>query len=145
LNVREFKADKARIFIEFLLLWRRQFPKDLLDTEQLVDLWLTREERLTVSDLAHDAASRPNVNFFTVVWRQKQFRRSVPPSRHVISETSARFWIQNAGKTKVANFKFLSLGVNQQVFWLDVTVDHVVTMTVLNRFENLIEVEFNVL
>ena len=45
-------------------IWER--AEDLLDNEELIDLGITWEKRLTVHELAHYAADGPNVDFFAV-------------------------------------------------------------------------------
>ena len=84
LNIREFKTDESGVLVEFFLLATSQFAKNFLDTEELVDLRLAREQGLTVRDLAHDAARCPDVHFFSVIVAQQQLWRSIPPRRHVV-------------------------------------------------------------
>lgn len=84
--VRKFEADEARVFCKLLLLERCEGTEDLLDLEQLVDLALTREQWLTICQLAHDAADGPDVDLLGVAVRQEKLRSSVPTSRHVVRQ-----------------------------------------------------------
>lgn len=145
LNIREFKTYEPWVLVKFFLLTGSQFSKYFLDAEELIDLRLAREESLAIRDLAHDAARCPYVHFFAVVVAQKQFWRPVPPSRHVVSETGrARFVAEHSGKAKVADLEHLRLRVDQQILRLDVSMDHVVAMTVLDRLKNLVQIPLDV-
>lgn len=53
---------EARVVVEELHLLRREGSQDLLDGEELVDLALSREQRLPVAQLPQDAAHRPHVH-----------------------------------------------------------------------------------
>ena len=141
LNIREFKTDESWVLVKFFLLTGSQFSKNFLDAEELVDLRLTREESLAIRDLAHDAARCPDVHFFAVVVAQKQFWRPVPPGRHVVSQAGrARFVAEHSGKAKVADLEHFRLRVDQQILRLDVSMDHVIAVTVLDRLENLVQI-----
>lgn len=56
------QAVEAGIVIEELHLLRRQGSQHLLNGEELVNLALSREQRLPVTQLSQDAAHRPHVH-----------------------------------------------------------------------------------
>jgi len=63
-----------------------------LDYEKLVDLGFSREERLSVHELAHDAPNCPNVDFFSirhVVADEQEFWRAIPSSGDIVCEFRA--------------------------------------------------------
>lgn len=57
---------EARVAVEELHLLRRKWSQNFLDGEELVDLALAREERLSIAQLSQDAAHRPHVHRLAV-------------------------------------------------------------------------------
>jgi len=74
---------------------------------------------------------------------EKQFGRTVPPGGDIVCEAHACFVIQNSCEPKIANSKIIVLRVDEQVFWLDVSVDNVTPMTVLDGLQQLVNVGFD--
>ena len=126
-------ADKPWVVVELLLQRRRQLSADLLDAEELVDLRLTWEERVSIGYFSHDAANRPNVDWFTVHIAEQKLRCPVPPCGHVVGQPGlALFLVDGSRKTKVTEPQIVILGVDEKVFWLDISMDDVVSMAKLN-------------
>lgn len=89
-NVRELEAVEARVLAEALLLIVRERSEHLLNKIQLVHFRVSREQRLPVTELSHDAADGPHVNFGAILGiTQQQLRGSIPASRYVISHLAA--------------------------------------------------------
>mmetsp|Transcript_71286 Transcript_71286/g.206723 ORF Transcript_71286/g.206723 Transcript_71286/m.206723 type:complete len:308 (+) Transcript_71286:435-1358(+) len=65
-HIGELDAEEPRIAEEHLHVLRDEGAKHLLDHEQLVHLRFTGEQGLPVSELAHDAADRPDVDVLAV-------------------------------------------------------------------------------
>jgi len=64
-----------------------QRSKDLLDHKELVHLRLPCKKRLSVGELTHDAAERPDVNILAIVCRpQEQLGCSVPARGNVVRQ-----------------------------------------------------------
>jgi hypothetical protein len=123
-DLREAHAEEAWVFAEgFLMVWS-QFSQGLLDEIELVELILSREERISVDQLSHDAPGRPEIHFSSIGHSHEQFRRTVPPGGHVISE-----FLVSLGRlpceAKVADLQLLAV-TDQQVLGLDVAVQQVV-------------------
>ena len=52
--------------------------------------------------------------------------------------------IKHSSESKVANFEVTLLRVDEKILRLDVSVDHVVAVAVLNRFEDLVQVNAHI-
>ena len=63
----ELETVEARILAEALLLVFSERPEHLLNEKELVHFGVAREQRLTVTQLAHDAADGPHVNLRAVL------------------------------------------------------------------------------
>ena len=73
----DLEAFEAGVLVEHLHLVGRKLTEHLLDGEQLVDFALARKQRLSVRQLAKDAADRPDVHCLAV-------RSSVSEETHSI-------------------------------------------------------------
>jgi hypothetical protein len=62
----KFQALVSCVPIELVLKEVRERTEHLLDNKELVDLTVSREKRLTIHELSHDASNSPNVYFFTI-------------------------------------------------------------------------------
>ena len=80
----ELQTHKPRILIKKLLLVRCQLAKDFLNAEKLVNFWLTGEQGIAIRDFSHNAPNGPNIDLFSVLVAQEEFRRSVPACRHIV-------------------------------------------------------------
>jgi len=65
-NLWELQPLIPRVPVEFVLQEVRQWTQNLLDDEELVDFRVSREERLSIHKLAHDAANSPDIDLFAI-------------------------------------------------------------------------------
>lgn len=106
------------------------------DLEDLVDLGVTREKRLTGSHLGEDAANGPHVNTSGVLAATEQnFGRAVPESDDLVGVSAERN-TKGASQTKIGQLQ-VALLVDEQVLRLQVTVQDAVGMAVARALEEL--------
>ena len=106
------------------------------DLEDLVDLGVTREKRLTGSHLGEDAANGPHVNTSGVLAATEQnFGRTVPESDDLVGVSAERN-TKGASQTKIGQLQ-VALLVDEQVLRLQVTVQDAVGMAVARALEEL--------
>ena len=106
------------------------------DLEYLVDLGVTREERLAGSHLGEDAANGPHVDTSGVLAATEQnFRRAVPECDDLVSVSAERN-TKGASQTKIGQLQ-VALLVDEQVLRLQVTVQDAVGMAVARALEEL--------
>ena len=65
-------AQESWIFPKHFLLLVGQRPKNFLDHVKLIYLVITWEQRLTISEFAHDATYGPEINWLAIVVIGKQ-------------------------------------------------------------------------
>ena len=138
-NVRKFETLIPCISAEFFMQKIRKWPENFLYNEELINFRITRKQRLSVHQLAHNAANSPNIDFLSIrkILRYKQkLRRPIPSRRYVVRQLRAlttriffsSIWTLVAGwlnpiipvfqinmpcKSKVANFELVSLWRDQ--------------------------------
>lgn len=106
------------------------------DLEYLVDLGVTREERLAGSHLGEDAANGPHVDTSGVLATTEQnFGRAVPESDDLVGVSAERN-TEGASQTEISQLQVAFL-VDEQVLWLQVTVENAVGMAVARALEEL--------
>ena len=110
--------------------------KNAEDLEDLVDLGITREERLACSHLSEDATDGPHVDTSGVLAATEQnFRSAVPESNDFVG-VSAKWDTKGASKTEISQLQ-VALFVDEQVLRLEVTVEDTVSMAVAGTLEEL--------
>ena len=110
--------------------------KDAEDLEDLVDLRVTREERLAGSHLGEDTADGPHVDTSGVLAATEQnFGRAVPESDDLVSVGAERD-AEGASETEIGQLQ-VTLLVDEQVLRLQVTVEDAVGVAVASAFEQL--------
>ena len=112
---------------------------------QLIHVGLTREQRLPVGELAHDASDRPRVHLGSVFLRsQQQLGRSVPPRGYVICENFVGLVsLELACKAKIAEFERVRARIvraDEQVLRFDVPVHDVVSVAPRDCLDELPDV-----
>lgn len=106
------------------------------DLEDLIDLRVTREERLAGSHLGEDAANGPHVDTSGVLATTEQnFGRAVPESDDLVGVSAERN-TEGASQTEICQLQVAFL-VDEQVLWLQVTVENAVGMAVARALEEL--------
>ena len=95
----------------------------MLDEEQLVNFVLARKHGSTIDELTENAADSPYVDLFGVLAAHQKFWRPIPPSCHVVSKLLVLF-TQQPREPEIAYFEDVLIAY-QQVFWLNVPVNHV--------------------
>lgn len=157
-NIWELQTLESSVAAEFFLKEVRKWTKHFLNNVELINFRVSREQRLSIHKLAHNAPDGPDVNFLSirqVVRNQKQFRRSVPPRGNVVGEfgtcilssrvvvfvstlalvtglNSALLLANKPGEPEVADFELVGLGADEEVFRFDVPVHDVLRMEVLD-------------
>jgi hypothetical protein len=104
-----------------------------LNQKQLIKLVLPWKQRVTIDKLAHNATDSPQINFLPVFSPHKQFRRPVPPSRHVVCQILVLLPPDLSGKPEIAYFETL-LAADQQIFGFDVPVHNILLVEVGQPF-----------
>mmetsp|Transcript_10913 Transcript_10913/g.27526 ORF Transcript_10913/g.27526 Transcript_10913/m.27526 type:complete len:305 (+) Transcript_10913:506-1420(+) len=98
---------------------------------------LAWEQGLPPQKLRKDAANRPNVDGCCVLGAaQQQLGRPVPPRHHVLRHVL--LFAVGPGETKVADFQ-VTVRVQEQVGWLEISVEHVRRVDVLEAPEQLVD------
>mmetsp|Transcript_19412 Transcript_19412/g.42049 ORF Transcript_19412/g.42049 Transcript_19412/m.42049 type:complete len:493 (-) Transcript_19412:1312-2790(-) len=146
----EHDALVVRVAVKQLLLAGRDWPQDLLDLVQLVQVAVARKQGLAVHQLTHEAADGPHVDGRPVHGlhvlallpeggAQQQLGGAVPPRGHVVCQGLPGL-VDEARKSKIAQLEPAVL-VHQQVLWLDVAVDHPLLVYVGDGGAQLVENE----
>jgi len=122
-------------------------PQVVEDLIELINVIPALEDRFPEKELREDASNRPNINGGGVVGEtQHDLWRSIPPGSNVFGhETLVRASLGvgtsprriSSCETEVADFE-LTVGINQEVTRLEVTMDDVSGMNVLETTEGLI-------
>ena len=104
---REPNAVESVVARQLFPLLTRHGAHGFTHDVQLIHVGLTREQRLPIRELAHDASDRPRVHLGSVFLRpQQQLRRSVPPRGYVICENFVGLVsLELACKAKIAEFE----------------------------------------
>ena len=106
------------------------------DLEDLVDLGVTREERLAGGHLGEDAANGPHVDTSGVLATTEQnLRRAVPEGDDLVSVGAERN-TEGASETKIGQLQ-VALLVDEQVLRLEVAVQNAVGVAVASALEEL--------
>ena len=109
-------------------------PEDFV---QLVNLRVTREQRLSCGHLSKDAAHTPDIHRSGVGTRpEEDFRGSVPQSDDFVGVRAQRH-IESTSQTKVSQLHSTAL-VHQQVLRLQVAVQNAVRVAVGEAIQQLI-------
>ena len=120
-----------------LVLVRR--TEDAEDLEDLVDLAVPHEKRSLLQHLGEDATRAPDVDAERVVLRTKQdLGASVPEGDDLVSVRLDRE-SEGSGQAKIGELDCLAVAANEQVLWLQVSVENAVRMQENERLQNLIQ------
>mmetsp|Transcript_4134 Transcript_4134/g.6219 ORF Transcript_4134/g.6219 Transcript_4134/m.6219 type:complete len:252 (-) Transcript_4134:107-862(-) len=114
---------------------------NLDDAIELVHGRVTWKHWFTTKEFTKNATNRPNINTFGVLGRTKQnFWCAVPARGNIISQHWICCCVKRRNRTREAKISQLekTLRVEQQVAWLDITMNHFSRMHVFERFEQLI-------
>lgn len=108
-------------------------PEDL---EDLVNLRVAREERLSCAHLGKDATNGPHVNASRVLAStQENLGGSVPQSDDLVGVCAQRN-TKGAGKTEIGELE-VALLVNEEVLGLEIAVQDAVGVAVLDAIAKL--------
>lgn len=109
----------------------------LEDLEDLVNLGITREERLAGAHLSKDASNRPHVNTRRVLTStQQNLWRAIPQSDNLV-RVCAQGDAERAGKTEISQLE-VSLAVDEEVLGLEIAVQNAVAMAVAHAVAQLV-------
>ena len=50
---------------------------------------------------------------------------------------------QVSGKPKITDLELISFGANQEIFWFDISMHHILTMEVIHGFQKLVNEELH--
>ena len=137
---REGKSDFGCQLVPFRPLGGGGTSHNSASLINLVCLIITRKKRSQKVQLCHYSPTRKDVNWRIVVCRTEQnFRSSIPPCTHVISEgwSGPDF----SSESKIGNFNSFSL--DQQVFRLHITVEKAMLMHVRKSLQSLVHYRLN--
>ena len=113
--------------------------EDAEDLEDLVDLTVTHEKRPLLQHLGKDATRAPDVDAERVVLRTKQdLGASVPEGDDLVSVCLDRE-SEGSGQAEIGELDCLAVAANEQVLWLQVSVENPVRMQENERLQNLIQ------
>lgn len=108
-------------------------PEDLKD---LVNLRVSREQRLACAHLGEDAADRPHVDTSRVLATTEQNLWSTVPQSNNLMSVCAQRDAKGAGETKIGQLE-VALTIDQQVLRFQIAVQDPVTVAVANAFAQL--------
>lgn len=110
--------------------------EDAEDLEDLVDFGVTGEERLARGHLGEDAANGPHVDAGGVLaTTEENFRGAVPESDDFVG-VGAKRHTESASETEISQLE-VALLVDEQVLWLQVTVQNAVGVAVAGALQQL--------
>ena len=113
--------------------------EDAEDLENLVNLTVTHEKRPLLQHLGKDATRAPDVDAERVVLRTKQdLGASVPEGDDLVSVCLDRE-SEGSGQAEIGELDCLAVAANEQVLWLQVSVENAVRMQENERLQNLIQ------
>ncbi len=107
------------------IIWRG--TEELSDDRELVDVILSREQRLALQHLCKDAPRTPDVNLHIIFLPCKHDLRSSVVSRRDIS---GHLRILNTGETEVADLEIAVL-IDEDVARLEIAMDDTCRMDIL--------------
>jgi len=111
----------------------------------LLDVVLSGEHNLSIHDFSKWASRRPDVHFLGVlVTRKHNFWSSIVSCDDVLCQVFSFLFAQASAETKVTNFEVAVL-IQQDVAWLQVSVNHVCWMQKLKCSQDLIDKVLDVL
>ena len=55
-----------------------------MDTEELIDFRLSWEQSISISDLTHDTACGPNINFLSIKVAEKKLGSTIPTRGDIV-------------------------------------------------------------
>jgi len=102
----------------------------------LVELILSREQRVAIYEFTHDAAYCPQVNLLTVFASDQKLRRPVPSCCHIICQTTFLLFSNLTGETKITDFE-AAVSTDEQILGFDISVYYVLLVEVGEAFEEL--------
>ena len=110
---------------------------DLENSVQLVHCWCTWKEWLTNQQLSKNAPHCPHVHPLSVLrWSQKNLGSAVPSSGNIVSENwvllSPRILENWSCQPKVTQLQ-VTLGIQQTIWWFQISVHQSTRMQILNR------------
>lgn len=111
---------------------------ELENLEDLIDLTISTEERLFLSQLSENAAYCPDVNSKAVLFLTKQnFGGTIPESLNLMSEcfNGKR---EGSSKSEICNFES-SCSINEKILGLKIPMDDPPSMAVVDAIAKLVE------
>ena len=119
--------------------------EDLEDLEDLVDLRVAHEERSALDHLSEDAACGPEVDAKTVGLLSEENLRAAVPERDDLVGVRLNWQAERSGQSEVSQLDIHSLRVDEQVLWLQISVEDAVLVQVDQRLQDLIQEELGLL
>lgn len=102
--------------VDHIIRWRSQ---KLSDDRKLVDMVLSREQRLALEHFGEDTSCAPNIDLYVVLLpREHNLWRSVVPGGNI----AGHLGILDTGQAKIANLEIAVL-INQDVARFQVSVN----------------------
>lgn len=136
------EVHMARMSLELIeqLLVRR--AQDVMYLVHLIEFIISWEKWEQGDDFKHDAADAPKVHLVAVIAvSEEAFGRSVPPRGDVLGV--GLLGVDASARPEVGQ---LDLVLHQQnVFWLDISMENAVTMHVIYCFHELVHVVLDTL
>jgi hypothetical protein len=110
--------------------------------KKLIYLGLSWEERLTISELAHDAPYGPYVHLFGVPVTEEELRTSIPSGSHIICHLWVLFRLRYIPcESEVTKFKIF-LRIDEQILRFYISMHYVHGMTIVDSLEKLENILF---
>lgn len=118
------------------LVWR---AKHLEDFEDLVDFTVAHKQRLALDHFREDAASRPQIDAQRVGLLTKQDLRAAVPQRDYLVRVRLDGQPESTRESEVRQLNRLTVGVDQQVLRLQVSMEDSVLVEIDERLQDLVE------
>mmetsp|Transcript_35968 Transcript_35968/g.80064 ORF Transcript_35968/g.80064 Transcript_35968/m.80064 type:complete len:318 (+) Transcript_35968:237-1190(+) len=135
LVVRKLRHSWPKIFI--------RGAHDLKNLVQLIDLRVSWEEGPVVDHFSKDAANGPHVHRCGVrLGAQENLRGSIPKRHHLMC-VSPDGNTKCSSQTKVSKLQVVVCPINQQVLWLQVTMEDPSGVAVCNPVQDLPQIELD--
>lgn len=134
----KFHADELWILQEMFLMLSSQRAETLLYEVQLIEIILSRKQRLSIYNFSHHTANGPDIDRpIVIIPANQQLRRPIPPRRHIIRHDLI---IGNAPREAQVTDLDCSCLANQYIFWFDITMDDVDTMHIRDTLKKMVDI-----
>ena len=119
--------------------------QNLENFEDLVDLGVSHEKWPTLDHFREDAACGPQIDTKTVCFLPEQDLWAPIPECNDLVRVRFDWQTKGSCQTEVRQLDVLSLGVDQQVLWLEIPMENPMLVQINQRLQNLVEKQLRLL